>query len=137
MAPAMKLVRLSQLATALLLGLAVLVGGASPLVAAVCLGGGACPCPGMADAAGIGEPCGGPVLTAEMSCCAEAAPAATAPSPSALVAPLQAAAPPAAGETERVLDAIAPAQAAVAAELARAERRAELGLFTLHDVFRI
>jgi hypothetical protein len=130
----MKLVRPSHLAIALLLALALLAGGASPLVAAVCAGGGACPCPGMA---GVGEPCAGPVLTVEMSCCADRAPAATAPGPSALVAPQVAAAPPAAGETQRVLAAIAAAQPASAGALARAEQRSELGLFTLHDVFRI
>jgi hypothetical protein len=129
----------ARLSTALLLALAALLAGAAPLVAAVCAGGDACPCPGMAGpglAAERGR-CDGPVLTVEMGCCRVAAPAAAAPSPSALVGPQLAAAPPAAGEAARVLDAFAAARPAAGAELARAERRSSLGLFTLHDVFRI
>ena len=127
--------KLARASTALLVAFAALLFGA-PLAAVMCAGAAACPCPGMT--AIDGARCPGPVFTVEMTCCKKAESTATAPASAALVAPPVAATPPTAAAAERLLVALSAAvQAPSGAWLARAEQRHELGLFTLHDVFRI
>jgi hypothetical protein len=130
-------VKLVRPFAALVVAAAALMLGA-PLVASVCVGGDACPCPGMA--AGGPSRCAGPVVRVEMSCCRAAAEAAV-PSVLALVAPAADAAAPAAdlvAHFDAQLRPISPAIATAAnAANARAERRHDLGIFTLHAVFLI
>jgi hypothetical protein len=129
--PAVKPAR--PLATLLLVGALLLLG--APLVTAVCAGGSACPCPMM----GAGEPgrCAGPTLRIEMSCCRTAADEAT-PTAPAVVAPASDAAAPTADLAARFEAALRPAAPESArAAIAQAERRHELGIFTLHAVFLI
>jgi hypothetical protein len=120
----------------LVAALALLVLGA-PLAAAICVGGGACPCPGMASGT-TDDDCEGPVFAVEMSCCAIGADPAT-PQPSADL-PGPSATAPAVGSLSLASAVATNAAARVTkgdAALASAGRRHAVGLFTLHSAFLI
>ena len=127
--------KLAPVSTALFAACATLLLGA-PLVAAVCTGAAACPCPGMS--AMHVERCPGPVFTVESSCCKRVAAPADAPAPAAHFTPPVAASAATSAFADRILDTpVADSRLPVGASLARAELRHELGLFILHDIFRI
>ncbi len=73
----------------------------------------------------------GAVWSVAMGCCDRPAPAATGATEAAVVAPAAAAPAPLADAVERALETVAASSTSARAELARAERRHAVGLFTL------
>jgi hypothetical protein len=127
----MKAVR--RIAALVFLGTVIAAG--VPLDADPCAGAASC-CPAMAMR--TASCARGVALAPEMSCCRAPAPPATAPTASLGAA--AAAAPPevADGVLAVAFDPSAvPVFARQAAARSRAERRHQLGLFTLHSVYRI